>query len=163
VKELTYKKIECVVVDNGSTDGRSEIIKEAIGSDPKFTFVQSAENLGHLGAALYLLDRLTGDFVTFLDADDVLSPDYVAIHVQVHLASRVSTGFSSSNHFHINAEGAILSAGNPNLGAAHAERVPAAEPLEGIVLLQEYDEDLIGARREAARRAVVTMPSAASP
>jgi glycosyltransferase involved in cell wall biosynthesis len=115
VKEQTYKKIECVVVDNGSTDGSPEIIKEAIGSDPKFTFVQLAENLGHLGAALYLLDRLTGDFVTFLDADDVLSPDYVAIHVQVHLASGVSTGFSSSNHFHINAEGAILTGGNMNL------------------------------------------------
>jgi glycosyltransferase involved in cell wall biosynthesis len=115
VKEQTYKNIQCIILDNGSTDNSSEIIEEAIAADPKFAFFRVQENLGHLGGALWLLDHLTGDFVTFLDADDVLLPDYVATHVQAHLMTGISTGFTSADIIAINAAGVIQSSGSSTM------------------------------------------------
>jgi glycosyltransferase involved in cell wall biosynthesis len=112
VKAQTYKNLECIVLDNGSTDDSVDVISQAIDGHPQFTFERLPENLGHLGAGLWLLDRLKGDFVTFLDADDVLLPDYVASHVQAHLGAGLSTGFSSSNCRDIDADGVIQTSGH---------------------------------------------------
>lgn len=115
VKEQTYKNIQCVILDNGSADNSAEIIKEAIGADAKFAFFRVPENLGHLGGALWLLDHLTGDFVTFLDADDVLLPDFVATHVQAHLTTGISTGFTSSDIVDIDADGVVQTGGSSDM------------------------------------------------
>jgi len=112
VKEQTYKNVEGLVLDNGSDDNSVDIIEEAIARDPKFRFFRVAENLGHLGGGLWLLDHLNGEFVTFLDADDILSPEYAAAHVQAHLASGFSTAFTSSNYLDIDANGVIHTGGS---------------------------------------------------
>jgi glycosyltransferase involved in cell wall biosynthesis len=101
VKDQTYQNIECVILDNGSTDGSHNVIRQAIGDDPRFGFHRIPENLGHLGGALWLLNHLKGEFVTFLDADDALLPSYVAYHLQVHLGASHATGFTSSNFLNV--------------------------------------------------------------
>jgi glycosyltransferase involved in cell wall biosynthesis len=107
VKDQTYQNIECVILDNGSTDGSHNIIGQAIGDDPRFGFHRVPENLGHLGGALWLLNHLKGEFVTFLDADDVLLPSYVAYHLQVHLGASHATGFTSSNYLNTDSRNVV--------------------------------------------------------
>ncbi len=76
----TFSNWECVCVDDGSTDGSGAILDEYSAKDSRFKVlhkknggVSSARNVG--------LDAATGDWIAFLDADDVWAPwtlDYVA-------------------------------------------------------------------------------------
>ena len=74
VLDQTYTDVEVVVVDDGSTDGTREVV--AAIDDARVTYlaqpnrgVSAARNTG-AGAA-------TGEFIVFLDSDDVLLPDAV--------------------------------------------------------------------------------------
>jgi hypothetical protein len=140
VKDQTYDSIECLIVDNNSSDDSVEVIEREIGSDPRFSLHRLEQNLGHLGGALWVLDRLKGEFVTFLDADDILFPNFLACHVQVHLATGFSTGFTTSNGIETNAEGAQVSGGfgSTNAGWRHGE--PSLRPEEAVTRLKSVTQ-----------------------
>lgn len=63
-----------VLVDDGSTDGTSEIFADAAATDPRFTVVHHAVQSGLSAARNTGLDLVQTPFVGFLDADDVMMP-----------------------------------------------------------------------------------------
>jgi Glycosyl transferase family 2 len=152
VKNQSYRNFRCIVVDNGSDDNSTDRIVESIDNHPQFAFNPLSSNLGHLGAGLWSLRHATGEFVTFLDADDVLFPDYLASHLQAHLASGSSVGFTSSNGVDTNADGAVLTSGNCNMyyfWQHHGE--PALRPIERTVRLRGVDDSAYAALAQAVR------------
>jgi glycosyltransferase involved in cell wall biosynthesis len=151
VKDQSYRNFRCIVVDNGSDDDSVDRIAETIDNHPQFSFLRSPTNLGHLGGALWSLEHANGEFVTFLDADDVLFPTYLASHLQAHLAAGSSTGFTSSNCVDMNAEGALLTSGNCNMYNFWHQGVPALRPIERTVRLAAVDDNSYSALAQAAR------------
>ena len=105
----TYERIECVIVDNGSTDQSIEVIEKAIACDERFRLLRFDRNLGHFGGAMAALDQLKGRFVAFLDADDYYFPDFLASHIQVHLSAIKPTAFTSSNAAIVDGDGVLIS------------------------------------------------------
>ena len=71
----TYNNIEILVVDDGSTDNTGRILDEKYKYDAR-VLVFHKENGGLSDARNYGLDRMTGDFVTFVDSDDFVDKDY---------------------------------------------------------------------------------------
>ncbi len=65
----TLKDIEVIIVNDGSTDGTLDIIKEYEEKYDIFT-CYTKENGGVSKARNYGLERATGEYVVFLDADD---------------------------------------------------------------------------------------------
>lgn len=108
IRSQTYPWFECLIADNGSDDNSREVIRRHMADDPRFRLLEFGSNLGHLGAAFEVLGELTGEFVCFADADDFLFPDYLASHVQVHLAVSQPLAISSSNLLEINRLGQIV-------------------------------------------------------
>ena len=151
VKDQSYQNFRCIVVDNGSDDDSVDRIAEAIGNHPQFKFHRLPTNLGHLGAALWSLEHSTGEFITFLDADDVLFPNYLTSHLQAHLAAGSSVGFTSSNCVDMNADGALLTSGNYNMYHFWQQGTPVLRPMERTVRLRGVDNNGYLALTQAVR------------
>jgi len=72
----TRAPAQVIVVDDGSTDGSAELLRERYGHDPRVTLL-CGENGGQLVAFQRGVAAATGDVLCFLDADDRWTPDYL--------------------------------------------------------------------------------------
>lgn len=73
----TYRNIELIVLDDGSTDNSSEIIQEVLQESPFVTTFESHENIGVVRTRNKGLNLLNGDYFLFVDSDDFLDETYV--------------------------------------------------------------------------------------
>lgn len=71
----SYHNLEIIIVDDGSTDGSSEICDEYL-SDPRVQVIHQ-ENRGLSNARNVGLDLSSGVYIAFLDSDDAFHPDFV--------------------------------------------------------------------------------------
>ena len=74
----TYKNIEIIVVNDGSTDASGQICQEYTQIDNRIVYIEK-ENGGLSEARNVGLDKMTGSYVTFIDSDDWAELDYVEI------------------------------------------------------------------------------------
>ncbi|HEY6570171.1 MAG TPA: glycosyltransferase family 2 protein [Candidatus Limnocylindrales bacterium] len=65
--------VECVVVDDASTDATVSVVERMAASDPRIVLIRSPRNGGASAARNLALDQIRGTWVTFLDADDILT------------------------------------------------------------------------------------------
>jgi glycosyltransferase involved in cell wall biosynthesis len=79
VAAQTYTGFECIIVDNGSTDNTAEEVKPFLG-DARFRYLRQA-NLGVSAARNTGLHYATGEFVQFLDADDLIEKNKLSAAV----------------------------------------------------------------------------------
>jgi glycosyltransferase involved in cell wall biosynthesis len=75
----TYRPIEIIVVDDGSTDDSATVAREFKSQN---VVVISQSNRGNGAARNRGLQEAKGDYIQYLDADDLLAPTKVAIQVQ---------------------------------------------------------------------------------
>lgn len=71
----TYQNLEVICVDDGSRDHSLMILREYEKRDSRVVVI-AKENGGVSTARNVGLDRMTGEFVTFVDSDDLVHPEY---------------------------------------------------------------------------------------
>ncbi len=74
----SYTDFELLLIDDGSPDGCPKICDEYARKDSRVR-VFHKPNGGLSDARNYGLDRMQGDYVTFIDSDDYVGPDYLRI------------------------------------------------------------------------------------
>lgn len=74
-------QIEVIVVDDGSTDNTAEIIKQSFKSAVQAhqLMLYKQENQGVSSARNLGVERARGGYIAFIDADDVVLPEYVEV------------------------------------------------------------------------------------
>lgn len=97
VFEQTYPNIECIIVDNASSDESADVLCDIQSRYPSTKILQRTDNGGQSLASKEGFEASSGEYVVFLDADDVLLPVFVETHIFVHLSLRVPVGFTSAD------------------------------------------------------------------
>lgn len=81
IRSVLVQKVtdyECIIVNDGSTDGTLEIVETLVGNNEKFRVI-TQENQGLSGARNTAIKNSSGDYFIFLDADDYLVDDALEI------------------------------------------------------------------------------------
>ncbi len=76
VSDQTYSNLEVILVDDGSKDRSGEIC-DAYKASHNNTIVIHQRNMGLSGARNSGVREATGDYITFVDSDDIISKRYV--------------------------------------------------------------------------------------
>ncbi len=69
-----YLNLEVIIQDGASTDGTLEIIKRYARKYPKIIIWESKKDKGQSDAINKGLKKITGDILTFINADDIYEP-----------------------------------------------------------------------------------------
>lgn len=78
VLSQTYHNLELIIVDDGSTDDTGRITRQFAAGDKRIKLIRQS-NLGPSSARNTGLENARGSYLTFIDADDVISQDYLEI------------------------------------------------------------------------------------
>jgi glycosyltransferase involved in cell wall biosynthesis len=106
--DQTYENIECVVIDNASTDDSASVIGRMQAEYPRLTVIRCDNNLGQTLACRKGFHASTGAYVAFVDADDFLLPEFAETHIAAHLSMPVAVGFTSNDMLELVGDQTIL-------------------------------------------------------
>jgi glycosyltransferase involved in cell wall biosynthesis len=106
VQAQTLQSWECVVVDDGSTDGSVQAIRKAIAEDKRFRLLEQ-KNQGVAAARNAGAAATEGEFLVFLDADDRMRPDCLQA-LQASFRNRPTLGLAYGKLAIINDHGAVV-------------------------------------------------------
>ena len=76
IKNQTMTEWECLLVDDGSSDGSGKMCDEYASADARFRVIHKP-NEGVAIARQTGIDSAKGDYVIFADADDWVEPDWL--------------------------------------------------------------------------------------
>lgn len=74
-----YTDLELIAVDDASTDGSLEILKEQ--QDHRLRLIELPRNVGPAGAMQRAIDAARGEYIVRLDADDIMMPHRIEMQV----------------------------------------------------------------------------------
>ena len=95
----TYQEFELIAVDDGSTDGSGDFLDRLAKTDSRVKVIRQP-NAGVSAARNAALDRASGDYVVFADADDTVCPDWLEVlakEAETSGADIVVSGFFSTD------------------------------------------------------------------
>lgn len=90
IKSQSYRDYEVILVNDGSTDDSGNVIKESIGNDPRFKYIEQV-NQGVSAARNRGLEEATMKYVTFTDGDDLLTQNALKWMHQVAVTNDADT------------------------------------------------------------------------
>ena len=146
VKEQPYQKIEILLVDDGSTDGSSELCDQLSKENEKIHVlhkenggVSSARNVG----IKYILDRYDTGYIAFLDADDYWCANAITEQVARQIEGENDTDIFAFGGFQSNQKAACFSKPYEYLEARKKGGNSALWSLKGQFVANMYSIELL--------------------
>jgi glycosyltransferase involved in cell wall biosynthesis len=79
ITNQTYKNLEIILINDCSPDNSRSVISHYAELDSRIIFIDNNENKGISSSRNNGLRIMTGDFFTFVDADDYIDPNRIAL------------------------------------------------------------------------------------
>ena len=98
----TYSQWEMLIVDDCSTDGSYEIALAYAAKDKRITVIRNEKNSGAAVSRNKALEIAQGEFIAFLDSDDLWMPD--KLEKQIAFMRENNCDFSFTEYEHIDEE-----------------------------------------------------------
>jgi glycosyltransferase involved in cell wall biosynthesis len=86
IRQQTYPNLEIIVVEDGSTDGSLQALESHL-SDARVRLIRHERNSGLSAARNTGIEAARGDYILFVDSDDLLEPDLVQACIECALAN----------------------------------------------------------------------------
>lgn len=102
----TWKNWELIVIDDCSTDGTLEIIKRFSNDEPRIKALANSSNLGAAKTRNRAIEIASGEFLAFLDSDDLWHPKKLAL--QVGVMNNSDLDFLASDYSIIDENGELI-------------------------------------------------------
>lgn len=103
----THRRLEILVVDDGSRDGTAAVAEAVRRAEPRLELIRQA-NAGVAAARNAGLARARGDYVAWLDADDLWHPAKVEKQLAVFAAASTPPSFVYCGYRMIDAAGIVV-------------------------------------------------------
>ena len=98
VTAQTYNDLEVILVNDGSRDGSAEICKKWQKRDERILFINQ-DNLGASAARNRGIEKAKGEFILFVDSDDVIETRYVEVLYSLLLEYNVDLACANYEEF----------------------------------------------------------------
>lgn len=98
-QEQTYTNWELIIVDDGSADSSYSIVERIATSEPRITLLRQP-NSGACSARNRAFRHCKGDYIMYLDADDLISPDKIELQMRaISCADSKAVAICAWEHF----------------------------------------------------------------
>src|SRR5690349_2218185 len=100
VRTQEYAGWECLIVDDGSTDETDKVAASFVDKDTRFRYIHQ-HNKGLSGARNTGIAHAEGDYIQFLDSDDLIHPSKLLKQVAILEAGEdIDLTYGKSFFFH---------------------------------------------------------------
>jgi glycosyltransferase involved in cell wall biosynthesis/cytochrome c-type biogenesis protein CcmH/NrfG len=100
VRDQSFSDFECIVVDDASPEADSSIAAQFAADDHRFRCIRHPSNRGVSAARNTGIGAARGEFVLFLDSDDVLLPDALASQRMLACRHNVDAVWTTGEFWH---------------------------------------------------------------
>lgn len=101
IENQDYENIEIILIDDGSPDNSGKIIDELAQKNDKIICIHK-ENGGVSSARNVGLKISTGEYVTFVDGDDWVEPNYISYLLKLAEKNKCEIGMNKNNYSEYN-------------------------------------------------------------
>lgn len=95
VQGQTYSNWEHIIVDDGSTDGTWDLLQNLAANDSRIKVFSLNTNSGSAVARNKAIDEAQGNYMTFIDSDDIWFPDFIESSIKMITSSGIPFVYSS--------------------------------------------------------------------
>ena len=133
VLNQTYRPVQLIILDDGSTDGSADEIARCIVAKPEIIFIRNQENIGYTKSLNKAWSHVKGEFTIDLAADDILFPNRIEEGVADFKNRSPQFGLQFSDAELIDARGDLM--------GKHSDKYPHASIPQGDIykeIIQRY-------------------------
>jgi teichuronic acid biosynthesis glycosyltransferase TuaG len=106
ILDQSYENWEQIIVDDASTDSSLEIARSFAENDSRIRVEKLSENRGAAYCRNLATDKANGDYIAFLDSDDLWHPD--KLKSQLEFMQQQQCDVSYTNYLHVDEKGEPL-------------------------------------------------------
>ena len=104
VDKMNYDNFEWIIIDDCSSKLRAkDVLSKASEGCLKFArVIQLEENIGPNGARLFGIQQAKGEYITFLDSDDIYYPNKLSVQIKYMQDNQISITHTDTVKFQKN-------------------------------------------------------------
>ncbi|WP_302581690.1 glycosyltransferase family 2 protein [Paraprevotella clara] len=148
LEKQTYRNIEVIIMDDCSTDGSLDIASKMAASDMRFKVFSMPRNSGAGDARQAAIEKSSGEFVGFVDADDYVDVDFVAL--LYGLITKTGADVACCQHYFYDEAHQRLTT-----PWAYDDKIVCLSPCEAMRKMKSYDQMDEGLWNKLCRREIV--------